>query len=424
MELAGIESKLAVAALNEDMVSAQLAKDKDETLQKIGKMEQDIKELTSKPESMPSLVSGILERIAQWSTDDEQNAAPYRGAIGYSPMLDTKDDIEGSRLPYTSPFDMLKEILEDQLNARVIGCVLENSSLLKGSTVLGGAIVLQRITPTKTRKIMGEEVKFKDYDEDFGNIDAKGGEMMIVECDSDEAIGVSLACHVPLRIDSTLYETSSVLSEAQKVEFEPSQHIIETLPTWKIVDSEMALQVEGERQATMPSESTAMFPVDSPVRSLDEYDDLSDEDKAKTLLEMSNFSGRLPRPRVVRQSKSNPLDDLLLPLVDETVRRQFLIRDAELRGDMERANELRASQSRRQVALEKAEAARNNGKDDLADRLESESEFLETLRADITQDEGEYSRFLDRDDWYERDRQAAAKRVKKSSFGTLLDGIE
>jgi hypothetical protein len=438
MELAGIESKLAVAASNEDMVSAQLAKDKDEKQQKIGKMEQDIKELTSKPDSMPSVVSGILERIAQWSTDDEQNAAPYRGAMGYSPLLDTKDDIEGSRLPYTSPFDLLKEIVEDQLNARVIGCVLEDSSLLKGNTVLGGAIVLQRITPTKTRKIMGEEVKFKDYDEDFGNIDAKGGEMMIVECDSDEAIGVSLACHVPLRIDSTLYETSSVLSEAQKVEFEPSQHIIETLPTWKTVDSEMALQVEGERQATtnvspismpgsfddMPSESTSLFPVDSPVQSLDEYDDLSDEDKAKTLLEMSNFSGRLPRPRVVRQSKSNPLDDLLLPLIDETVRRQFLIRDAELRGDMERANELKALQSRRQVALEKAEAARNDGNDDLADRLESESEFLETLRADITQDEGEYSRFLDRDDWYERDRQATAKRVKKSSFGTLLDGIE
>jgi hypothetical protein len=91
---------------------------------------------------------------------------------------------------------------------------------------------------------------------------------------------------------------------------------------------------------------------------------------------------------------------------------------------MERANELKALQSRRQVALEKAEAARNDGNDDLADRLESESEFLETLRADITQDEGEYSRFLDRDDWYERDRQATAKRVKKSSFGTLLDGIE
>jgi hypothetical protein len=31
---------------------------------------------------------------------------------------------------------------------------------------------------------------------------------------------------------------------------------------------------------------------------------------------------------------------------------------------------------------------------------------------------------LDRDDWYERERQATAKRVKKSSFGTLLDGIE
>lgn len=439
MELAGIESGLAVAASSEAAESAQLQKDKDALQQKIAEMEQDIIALTSKPEKLSSLVSEVLERIAQWSTADGENAAPYRGAMGYSPMLDSKEDIDESRLPYTSPFDLLKEILADQLNARVIGCVLENSSLLKGNIVLGGAVVLQRSTPMKTTNIMGEEVKFQDYDEDFGNFDAKGGELMIVECDSDEAIGVSLACDVPLRIDSTLYEICSVLSESQKMKSEPSQHIIETLPIWKTADSEMSLQVEGERQASstnlspvsmpgsfddMPSESAALFPVDSPIKSLDEYDDLSDEDKAKTLLEMSNFSGRLPRPRAVKQSESNPLDDLLLPLIDESVRRQFLIRDAELQGDFQLANELKSMKSRRQMALEKAEAARNNGNDDLSDYFESESEFLESLRADITQDEGGYSRFLDRDDWYERDRQATANRAKKSSFGTLLDGIE
>ena len=49
---------------------------------------------------------------------------------------------------------------------------------------------------------------------------------------------------------------------------------------------------------------------------------------------------------------------------------------------------------------------------------------MASLRADVTQDEGSYSRFLDRDEWYERDRQATAKRIKKSDFGNLLDGIE
>jgi len=174
----------------------------------------------------------------------------------------------------------------------------------------------------------------------------------------------------------------------------------------------------------MPPESRALFPADSPVESLEEYDQMSDEEKAKTLLGMSNFSGRLPRPRVVRQAESNPLDDLLIPLIDESVRRQFRIREAESRGDVELAKELRGSKSKRQDVLERAQLARENGQNDLAAELESESQFLESLRADITQDEGAYSRFLDRDDWYERDRQATAKRVKRSSFGTLLDGIE
>ena len=60
----------------------------------------------------------------------------------------------------------------------------------------------------------------------------------------------------------------------------------------------------------------------------------------------------------------------------------------------------------------------------VTDQWESEAEFLASLRADVTQDEGSYSRFLDRDDWYERERRATAKRVNKSSFGNLLDGIE
>jgi hypothetical protein len=76
---------------------------------------------------------------------------------------------------------------------------------------------------------------------------------------------------------------------------------------------------------------------------------------------MSNFEGKLPRPRVLRTidntARSNPLDDLLLPLVDESVRRQYRIRDAELRGDTELVRELQNEKSRRQVAKEKAQQA-------------------------------------------------------------------
>lgn len=365
--------------------------------------------------------------------------------MGYAPILDSKEDIDGSNLPCTSPFDLLKEILEDQLNARVIGCVLENTSLLRGNIVLGGAIILQRIIPRKTTTLGGEEVEYKEYEEDFGNEDILGGETLIVECDGDEAIGVALAYDVPLKVEASILQQASVLAEPLETKNTQPDHIIETLPMWRPVDSDMTLQVEGdiadEKQASpisIPRTTTtlfdsifeekppgsSLFPSDTPIKSLDDLDCLTNEDKAKTLLEMSNFSGLLPRPRLVRTSERNPLDELLLPLIDEPVRRQYRIREAERRGDSELVAELKASKTKLQKARENAEAARSKGAGDAADKWESEAELLESLRADVTQDEGSYSRFLDRDDWYERDRQAVAKRVKKSSFGNLLDGIE
>jgi hypothetical protein len=169
-----------------------------------------------------------------------------------------------------------------------------------------------------------------------------------------------------------------------------------------------------------------MFPTDNPIKSLQQLDELDNSQKAKTLLEMSNFNDRLPRPRAVKSSppNDNPLDKLLLPLIDESVRREYQIRQAEQQGDTALAEQLRNSKSKLQEAREKANAAREQGNEDLAEQWETEAKFLETLRADVTQDEGAYSRFLDRDDWYERDRQRTAKRTKKSSFGNLLDGIE
>ena len=76
------------------------------------------------------------------------------------------------------------------------------------------------------------------------------------------------------------------------------------------------------------------------------------------------------------------------------------------------------------MAKEKAEEARASGSDDVAEYWESEAGVYEGIRADVTQDEGSYTRFLDKDEWYERERLAQARRVNRKNFGTLLDGIE
>eukprot|EP00957_Ditylum_brightwellii_P045170 3424792-Ditylum_brightwellii.AAC.1 len=143
-------------------------------------------------------------------------------------------------------------------------------------------------------------------------------------------------------------------------------------------------------------------------------------------------NNNIPPPPIME----NPLDKLLLPLIDESVRRQILIRDAEKRNDVETATFLKENKSKRQIVLEQVAELKEEvqAQDEWGDidyekeqrlqQLQYEADLYGDLRADVTQDEGSYSRFLDRDEWYERDRQRNAKRVDKKKFGNLLDGIE
>ena len=243
---------------------------------------------------------------------------------------------------------------------------------------------------------------------------------------------------VPLEIEREI--GNGVSPSATPLPQVQRENVMDTLRRWK-PDQDLALLVEGqarnqsrsqepsplriprttpslfdslfdslfEPRSSDPSQTRSpLFPTDNPVRSLDEYDSLSDSDKARTLMTLSNFDGKLPRPRVLRAGANNnesngkgpgPLDDLLLPLIDESVRRQFLIRDAERRQDFDTVRELKDQKSRRQAVLELANEAKEVGNDDAAALWETEAEFYASLRADVTQDEGSYSRFMDQDEW-------------------------
>jgi hypothetical protein len=167
-----------------------------------------------------------------------------------------------------------------------------------------------------------------------------------------------------------------------------------------------------------------VFSTFDPIGSLEEYDSLTDDGKVRLLLKLESFTGVLPRPRAVRSSRvadkdglATPslLDELLVPLIDESIRRQYRIRDAERRRDYAEADSLRSLSSPRQIAIERAQQARDDGNEEEAIRMEEEAEFYKSLRADATQDESSYSRFLDRDEWYERETQARIKRMNKSN---------
>jgi hypothetical protein len=59
-------------------------------------------------------------------------------------------------------------------------------------------------------------------DEELGNMDVKGGETTIVECDSDEAIAIAiaiaiaLAYDVPLKVDSAIVDSASIMVQPQE----------------------------------------------------------------------------------------------------------------------------------------------------------------------------------------------------------------
>jgi hypothetical protein len=385
----------------------------------------------------------------------EKSDAPYRGATGYRPVIDTKNEMsEKSILPYSSPYEMMKEIINEQLNAEVIGCIIEDTSLFQGSTIFGGGVVIQRKGRKKTLSVNGEMIELDDEDDDFGNDGILKGETMIVECDFDEAIGMALACGVDIHMDRVEWDKSKIVAP---VEFQSSadnqDSFASALPSLQSRLDTIVIETQGEGKmskntkiqaprgqsrsfasffggqtpASSSMDQPPVFDTTIPVQSLSEFDSLTVQDKAQLLLSLDSFKGDLPRARALREKfkddSLDPLDELLLPLIDESVRRQVLIRIAEKNNDFDRVNELEKGKSMRQIAREKADLARAEGQDQLAKMWEKEADFYAVLRADTTQDEGQYSRFLDRDEWYERTRQNIAKK-NKNKFRSLLDGME
>lgn len=456
MAIADCEKNLAIAktSQNDDKLEIEQLEKARVRLKLAETSLNELNENNNRSET-PSLILSILDKLAE-----QANPPPYRGAIGYPAKVDTKDEMfEDSFLPYSSPYDLLKEIISEQLNAEVIGCILEQSSLLEGNLVLGGALLLKRKGVEKSTTLAGEAVSYSDDDDDFGNLGVLPRSMYVVECFSDEAIGFAMTSRMPVWVRSETYEQAATrdaqldVKQALVIRNETKNGIqslsySDRIPLIRLFDdiAELATQMEGDRvlsQSRFPriplstnptifdgpnqvpslESSGPVFSTFNPVASLDEYDMLYDDDKVRLLLKLESFKGPLPRPRAVTSDPSL-LDQILLPLIDESVRRQHQIRDAERRGDFEEANALRSEMSPRQQLLEEAQRAREAGLEERALQLEQEAEIYKGLRADVTQDEGAYSRFLDRDDWYERETQARINRLDKKKFGSLLDGID
>ena len=104
------------------------------------------------------------------------------------------------------------------------------------------------------------------------------------------------------------------------------------------------------------------------------------------------------------------LTQLLEPLLDEDVRRRLAMRRALEEGDVGAAAALEAGSSRRGQLLAALRRAVDEERYGEAAELSLELRVETSRRADVTQDEGGYDRYLDQDDWYARGLAAERER--------------
>ena len=423
--LAQVEYDLAIYTNNHDLdkspseESISLQQDATKWKNRIQEIEnvlqQQQEQLTSDNNTPPSSLSNtkiikeICDKLINLNT---KNPAPYRGAYGYAPYIDTTDNIKEQQSPYRNPFDLLIEIISEQLNANVIGCILENTYILDPNIIqLDGAIVLQRKFPNASStssmdKVMieGKEYKVTSSKSTSNNKETNvnnvtSGDILIVECFAYEAVAMSLALnHTDILIDQALWDrlyiNTNTNNDSSNMSDEKNDNYnkMVQIPTVAIneEDQDTTIKVKQEELTNdnvlsnkISSKTTSSFfsplsssPDDSnpvttssnsnvDIQSLQEYDSLSMHKRAQLILSLQPNT-ILPRPRTLlanvmddKNNNDDPLNKLLLPYIDETIRRDYNIRKAEQDGDAELVKQLKEEKSKRHVLLEQM----NNEKD-------------------------------------------------------------
>ena len=196
----------------------------------------------------------------------------------------------------------------------------------------------------------------------------------VVECFADEALGLSLVSSCPLLVARDTWDA--------------------------LATDDLRDLAEETKSVTQPQRQ----PPHLAVRSAKEYQRLSLQGKIDLLLSAGVSRSRFPRPRVMNNDPRGPaalLDDLLLPLCDEIVRRDVLIQRATKDGDRDTATELTNAKSDRHAAYDDAVTASKDGDINAEFNAQYRKNLYDACKADVTQDDGAYSRFLDKDPWYE-----------------------
>eukprot|EP00904_Undaria_pinnatifida_P000681 jgi/Undpi1/10613/HiC_scaffold_29.g13063.m1 len=314
---------------------------------------------------------GMYDNVPwEWSDDEMAKREAFNRSKGKG-MMDLGATAKGQEPPaYGSAYGLLAEVATTLCPVDILSLFVEEEENTPAGVTLGASAYLRR-------RPKG---------------DSLGGQRTIIEVTTDEAVGVALALGRQVFVNEDIWESSRIR------------------PKFMMDGDKMRLDLNNLEGIEMFIDRERVAAPEQPpawkIKSRGALARMSVEEKRGTL----RASGvRPPRRRALSESedKDRDLEDLVLPLMDEAVRRDVLLARAWRAGDFARAGELCAEKSERHIVAEQLQVAMKEGDEDLAKILMDRLEILESCRMDATQDVGSYQKDLDADEWYLKDRRSS-----------------
>jgi hypothetical protein len=213
----------------------------------------------------------------------------------------------------------------------------------------------------------------------------KSGDIHIVNIYPDELVCFSMDLDIPINIDKKLFQKCCLDAILTPSSDHPSGFIIRSALTPTFQNNQTSSQTDQDVRTVWE------------IFDASEFIQMSQLEK-RALLKRSGVLD-LPRPR----DGDVALENLLVDLMDSAVRTEYW----RMCAGKQNASPSVSSGSRRSELLQ--EMAVNLEKGDMKAAVALRECFAQMtqLRADPTQDEGSYDRFLDQDDWYMEARRRA-----------------
>lgn len=326
----------------------------------------------------------------------------------------------------TAPEATFLQALQETLGLRITGLLIEVADEhSNGAVTLAAAALLARCDATAPA----------------GSWDLASGGAELLNClrqpqardqaslvpiHKDELVSLALSTGMPVCVDRALFLSLSVDADLVRAPGVAEGEGKRTASS-SLIKATYSCRA-ADRGASSSSTAGGAVPAAWDIFSPDAFLRMTSLQK-RAVLRASGVTD-LPRPRQGRAA----LDRALLAVMDDAVRSEVTRLSGGLRTvgrrDANGTNscssisgsgssfQSSSSSGSRAALLEAMGAALERGDTDEAERLREEFALKTRLRADPTQAQGAYDRYLDQDDWYMRERQRAMAPRKPGAPGS------